>query len=109
MSVDNHHSGILRTTVWYVGDVVFEILWTEDSETHIARHRITAGEVEDAIYSRPRWIAPGRSDTRLVFAQTSAGRYLLVVLAEALDGRDYGVTARDMTDTERHAFTEKGR
>jgi uncharacterized protein len=99
----------VRTTAWYVGWVVFEILWTEDSETHIARHGITPGEVEDAIYSRPRWVAPGRSNTRLVFAQTSAGRYLLVVLAEALDGRDYVVTARDMTDTERHAFTEKGR
>jgi hypothetical protein len=34
---------------------------------------------------------------------------LLVVLADALDGRDYVVTARDMTDTERRAFTEKGR
>jgi hypothetical protein len=31
------------------------------------------------------------------------------VLADALDGRDYVVTARDMTDTERRAFTEKGR
>jgi len=26
-----------------------------------------------------------------------------------LDGRDYVVTARDMTGTERRAFTEKGR
>jgi hypothetical protein len=98
----------MRTTTWYVRGVVFEVLWTEDSETHIARHGITPDEVEDAIYSRPRWVAPGRADTRLVFAQTSAGRYLLVVLADALDGRDYVVTARDMTDTERHAFTEKG-
>lgn len=88
---------------------MFEILWTEESETHIARHGVTPGEVADAIYSRPRWVAPGRSDTRLVFAQTSGGRHLLVVLAEAFDGRDYVVTARDMTDTERPAFTEKGR
>jgi hypothetical protein len=67
--------------------VVFEILWTEESEAHIARHGITPGEVEDAIYSRPRWVASGREGTRLVFAQTGAGRCLLVVLAEALDGR----------------------
>lgn len=95
--------------MWYVELVGFQILWSEDSETHIARHGISPGEVEDAICSRPRWVAPGRSDTRLVFAQTSAGRYLLVVLADALDGCDYVVTARDMTDTERRAFTEKGR
>jgi hypothetical protein len=88
--------------------VVFEILWTEESEAHIARHGITPGEVEDAIYARPRWIAPGRDGTRLVFAQTSAGRYLLVVLADAIDGRDYVVTARDMTEAERHAYAEKG-
>lgn len=65
--------------------------------------------MEDAIYARPRWFAPGRDGTRLVFAQTSAGRYLLVVLSEAIDGRDYVVTARDMTENERHAFAEKGR
>lgn len=89
--------------------VQFEILWTEESEEHIAHHGVTPVEVEDAIYARPRWVAAGRSGTRLVFACTSAGRYLLVVLAEALDGRDYVVTARDMTDTERTAFAEKGR
>lgn len=85
------------------------MLWTEDSETHIGRHGVSPDEVEDAIYTRPRRIAPGRSGSRLVFAQTSSGRYLLVVLADARDGRDYVVTARDMTDTERRAFNEKGR
>jgi len=94
--------------VWYVELVGFEILWSEDSETHIARHGITPGEVEDAICSRPRWVAPGRSDEAGVRPDqrraVSAG-----LLADALDGRDYVVTARDMTDTERRAFTEKGR
>jgi hypothetical protein len=33
----------------------------------------------------------------------------LVVLAEALDGRDYVVTARDMSEAERQAFRRKGR
>jgi hypothetical protein len=44
-----------------------------------------------------------------VFGTTNSGRYLLVVLAEASDGRDYVVTARDMTDAERQAFQRKGR
>lgn len=38
---------------------MFEILWTEDSETHIARHGITPGEVEDAIYSPTPMGRPG--------------------------------------------------
>lgn len=88
--------------------VATEIHWTEDSETHIAGHGVRPAEVEEAVYSRARWVAVGRQGTRLVFAQTSGGRYLLVVLANAMDGRDYVVTAREMTNTERRAFTEKG-
>jgi len=86
-----------------------EIVWTEESETHLARHRVTPGEVEEAIYTRPRWVAAGTGETRLVFAQTAAGRYLLVVVAEGLDGRDFIVTARDMTDNEKRTFRAKGR
>lgn len=44
-----------------------------------------------------------------MFGTTSAGRYLLVVLTEAMDGRDYVVTAREMTNAERQAFRRKGR
>ncbi len=46
---------------WY--DVVMcgEIRWTEDSETHIARHNITPHEVEQALYTPPppRGARPG--------------------------------------------------
>jgi hypothetical protein len=37
------------------------------------------------------------------------GRHLLVVLAEAADGRDYVVTARDMDNDEKASFSRKGR
>lgn len=59
--------------------------------------------------TRPRLLLTGREGTRYLFGTTGAGRYLLVVLAEAMDGRDYVVTAREMTDTERQAFRRKGR
>ncbi|WP_256463918.1 hypothetical protein [Georgenia sp. TF02-10] len=39
----------------------------------------------------------------------AAGRYLLVVLTEAIEGRDYVVTAREMTSAERQAFQRTGR
>jgi uncharacterized protein len=60
-----------------------EIRWTEESEEHIARHRVAPDEVEEAIYGRRRLVAPGRQGTRLVFGTTAAGRYLAVVLAES--------------------------
>lgn len=44
-----------------------------------------------------------------IFGQTNAGRALIVVLADAIDGRDFVVTARDMTDAERHLYERRGR
>jgi hypothetical protein len=45
----------------------------------------------------------------LVFGTTYTGRHLVVVLADALDGRDYVVTARDMTAEEKTTFQRKTR
>jgi hypothetical protein len=50
-----------------------------------------------------------REGTEYVFGTPSAGRYLLIVLTEAVDGRDYVVTAREMNHAERQTFRRKGR
>ncbi len=84
------------------------VSWTESAETHIARHQVAPHEVEEVLYGRPRYLAPGRSGTRLVFGTTGAGRHLLVVIADAPDGGVGIVTARAMTDTEKRAFRRKG-
>lgn len=89
--------------------MVREIRWTERAEDHIAAHGVTPDEVEQVVATRPRLVLRGREDTEYVFGATAAGRHLLVVLAEAIDGRDYVVTVRDMSDTERQAFRRKGR
>jgi hypothetical protein len=86
-----------------------EISWTLESEIHITRHGITPEEVEEALYSHPRLVEPGRDATRLVYCGTTAGRHLLVVVAEAPDGRDFIITARQMTDMEKRAFRRRGR
>jgi hypothetical protein len=39
---------------------------------------------------------------------SNEGRHLLVVVTEGADGRDFVVTARDMTDSEKRLFREKG-
>lgn len=89
--------------------LVREIRWTETAEDHIAAHAVTPDEVEQVVNTRPRLVLNGRDGTEYVFGRTSAGRYLLVVLAESLDGRDYVVTAREMTDAERQTFRRKRR
>ncbi len=86
-----------------------EIKWTERSEQHIARHGVTPEEAEEVICSNDSIGIPSRDGTTAVFGTTFTGRYLLVLLADAEDGRDYVVTARDMTDAEKRAFREKGR
>ncbi len=93
---------------WYAVVVFGEIRWTEDSEAHIARHNITPYEVEQALYTRPRLAVPGRENTTEVLGITTVGRYLLVVVTEAADGRDYIITARDMSPTEKRTFRAKG-
>ncbi len=92
---------------WYTGVVFGEVMWTEDSETHIARHNVTPLEVEQVLYSQPRLAVSGRDDTTEVLGQTDAGRLLLVVVTEAGDGRDFVVTDRDMTANGKRTFRER--
>ena len=81
------------------------VRWTDKSEDHIAAHNVTPEEVEQVLYARPRLVLKGAEGTEYA----DEGRYLLVVLAESIDGRAYVVTARDMTNAERQAFRRKGR
>ena len=86
-----------------------EIRWTDRSEDHIAAHNVTPDEVEQVLYARPRLVLKGAEGIEYAFGTTDEGRYLLIVLAESIDGRAYVVTARDMTNAERQAFRRKGR
>lgn len=83
-------------------------MWTERSEDHISHHDVTP-QVETLVNSRPIYTSDGRDATTLVHGVTDAGRCLLVVLSESMDGRWYVVTARDMTQAEARTFLEKGR
>lgn len=62
-----------------------EIHWTDESEEHIwTRHKVTPEEVEQVVYTRPRYVANGVAETQYVYGQTDAGRYLFIVVAESL-------------------------
>lgn len=88
---------------WADGD----ILWTDESVDHIAKHNVTPDEVEEVLYGRPRLSLKGREGTRRVFGQTYSGRYLMVVTARSGSDQRYIVTARDMTHNERQQFRRK--
>jgi uncharacterized DUF497 family protein len=86
------------------------ITWNEASEDHIAqRHNVLPQEVEQVFYGHPRRQVPGKNGTTLLYGQTDAGRYLLVVTAPSNDGGTFIVTAREMTDTERKTFQKRGK
>jgi len=95
--------------VKYTVGVNPEIAWTAAREAHIARHHLTAAEVEQVLANRPRWSRPSRDDVTVTFGQTGAGRYLAVLTAEGEDGRTVVVTAREMKTNERLTFRRKGR
>lgn len=84
-----------------------ELSWNDENEAHIARHGVTPDEVHQVLDSDPRIYLVGRENTRLVLGTTYAGRHLVVVLADGVDGRDYVVTARDMTPEEKATFQRK--
>jgi uncharacterized protein len=65
---------------------VRDIRWTDNSEDHIAAHNVTPDEVEQVLYTRPRLVLKGPEGTEYLFGTTDEGRYLLVVLAESIDG-----------------------
>ncbi len=99
---------MLQGTALHYAGVVREIRWTEESEDHIARHNVTPDEVEQVVNTRPRLVVAGPEEVEYGLGTTDAGRHLLVVLVEAVDGRDLVVTAREMSDSERQTFRRKG-
>ena len=85
------------------------VRWTDWSEDHIGRHAVAPGEVEEVLFTRPRWIAKGRDGTTLVFGGTMSGRLLLIVTVDEGDGVAFVVTAREMTEQEKRIFHRKAR
>ena len=74
-----------------------------------SKHGVTWDEVQAACFGPGFHVRRGREGTYLVYGQSAAGRYLLVVLVA--DATEQGtwrvVTARDMTGTERRRFRER--
>jgi uncharacterized DUF497 family protein len=70
------------------------------------KHGVSHKDVEEAVYAAAD-VRRGREGLLKVFAQTDAGRYLLVVLAYLGHGAARIVTARDMTQSERRLYRRR--
>lgn len=72
-----------------------------------SKHDVAFTEVEEACFSEQRHIRKSTQGLFKVFSQTTAGRYILVVLVD-LGGGDWKVvTAREMTQTEKRLYKRR--
>lgn len=69
-----------------------------------SKHGISFVEVEEACLSDERHVRRGREGLYKVFSQTSAGRYILVVLVNLGGGNWRVATAREMTESEKRLY-----
>jgi len=90
-----------------LSSVFSEVRWTAWSEDHTTRHAVSPQEVEEVLFTQPRWIAKAGQDTTLVYGRTAAGRLLLVVTVDEGEGVAFVVTAREMTEREKRTFRGK--
>ena len=86
-----------------------DLIWNEHNVEHIAAHQVTPDEVEDAIWDSPLFERRRGEQRYHVYGQTSAGRYLFIVLDLESDALFYVVTARDMTGREKAYYQRRRR
>lgn len=77
--------------------------WDENNIAHVAYHQVSPDEVEEACYENPL-VMKGRQNRYLVYSQSEAGRYLLIVLHYLGKGFMRPITARDMTLSEKKLY-----
>ncbi|MBU4314114.1 MAG: BrnT family toxin [Actinobacteria bacterium] len=71
-----------------------------------SKHGVSFEEVEEACLSGKRHTRRSREELYKLFSQTTAGRYVLVVLVNLGNGAWKIVTAREMTRRERQLYNE---
>ena len=70
-----------------------------------SKHGVSFEEVEEACLSEARHVRRSREGLYKLFSQTTAGRYILVVLVNLGRGVWKIVTAREMTDSEKRLYS----
>lgn len=81
--------------------------WDEKNESHIARHGVVIFEVEEAILFNKPFYQRSREGKYVAYAVTEEGRYLFIVFAIKGRGRIRVITARDMSEKEKHYYRKR--
>ena len=85
---------------------IVDVEWAEGvREKVITKHHLDPEEVEDSFFEPGVRLQRGRSGRYVLWAQTPAGAYVLVVF-EYEKGRATVITARRMSEVERRRFRE---
>ena len=80
--------------------------WDQENTSHIFDHQVAPNEVEECCHNDPLVLKASRG-RYLVFGQSSAGRYLFVVVEPKKSGEVRPITARDMERSERKLYHKK--
>mgnify|MGYP001599278190 CR=1 FL=1 len=80
--------------------------WTEERRVHIARHNVSAEEVEDVVYGKHYAVRTKQGRYRLI-GQTAQGRYIVIILEPSDHDWFDPITARNATKNERKLYLRK--
>ncbi len=81
--------------------------WDKENLGHIDKHGVRDYEVEEVILFGKPIFQKSRDNTYVAFGITQDGRYLLVVFIARGHGLIRSVTARGMTDREKHNYRKR--
>jgi hypothetical protein len=90
---------------------VSSIKWTDISIDHIAKHEVSADEVEEVCFNEDASpiIRSGRDNLHYIFGKSYSGRFLFVVVRFIRQGEIGVITARDMNEWEKKYFKRGGK
>ena len=80
--------------------------WDEANIGHIAFHRVTPEEAEEACYNGPL-IRKARAERYYILGRSDNGRYLTVIVQPKWGGSARVITARDMDKSERQRYLRR--
>lgn len=83
--------------------------WDERNENHIAEHGVAIFEVEEAILFGKPFYQRSREDKYIAYAFSEEARYLFIVFVLKDSGQIRVVTARDMSEKEKHYYKKRKR
>lgn len=81
--------------------------WDEKNENHIAEHGVAIFEVEEAIIFGKSFYQRSREDKYIAYGVTEEGKYLFIVFVIKGNGRIRVISARDMTEKEKHYYKKR--